>query len=402
MNHAQSNLSFLEARERIVARASRVGSEQVPLTEARSRTLFESVVSPAPLPPFDASAMDGYALSSRDASSAGLFELTVEGESRAGVPLGMLAADKACRIFTGAVLPPGADAVVIQEKCERTEHGIRFEGPIHPFQNVRRAGSELQEGAVALEAGAVLTPFALSLLAALDMTEVNVSARPRVALIATGDELRAPGTKGPAGMLAESNTIALSGLCDRAGAQVTRVAHVGDNEDNTVKALADAINDSDLVVTIGGISVGDHDVVRTALSRVGVQLEFSKVRIKPGKPIAFGSAARTLILGLPGNPVSAQLTFCLFGMPLLRAMQGQPRIFPEERMAVLESALSHTPGRLGFYRVHLRGNRAFPDGNQSSGSAGSLAWADALAVVPEESGDLPAGSRVSVLRLADL
>jgi molybdopterin molybdotransferase len=177
---------------------------------------------------------------------------------------------------------------------------------------------------------------------------------------------------------------------------------VGDSRAATEQALRDALRGSDLLLTVGGVSVGEHDLVRAALSNVGAQLDFWKVLIRPGKPLAFGRFGETLILGLPGNPVSAQLTFALFGMPLLRAMQGDQQPLPARGRARLQSALRQTPGRTGFYRAKLDGDLAITSSNQASGSTASLAHADALLIVPAESAGLAAGDSVEMIRLAEL
>jgi len=260
----------------------------------------------------------------------------------------------------------------------------------------------LAEGAVALGRGTRLTPFQIGLAAAVDRSELLVARRPRVTILCTGEELRSPGSSPRPGTIPDSNAPSLAALVTSAGAEAVIAPRTGDTLPATEAAIVAALRGSDLVLTVGGVSVGEHDLVRAALAQLGAELEFWKVQIRPGKPLAFGRLGDTLILGLPGNPVSAQLTFALFGMPLLRAMQGDRRPLPSRGHARLHSALRQTPGRMGFYRAALQGDLAFTATNQASGSAASLAYADALVILPADSAGLEAGERIEFIRLAEL
>jgi molybdopterin molybdotransferase len=395
-------LEFEAAVARMLEAAPRLAAESVELGEADGRVLAETIVAAAPLPPFDYSAMDGYAVRVSDFARAGPWTLPVAGESRTGRGAPGLEPASACRIFTGAPLPAGADAVVMQENVERDGNRARFASRPAAGDNVRNAGEDLRPGAVALEAGTRLGPQHVGLIAALDRARVSVALRPRVVVICTGDELRAPGSAGRPGSIPESNGPAIAALARRAGARVAIAALAGDDRDATRHAVARALTDCDLLVTIGGVSVGDHDVVRPALEAAGVRLDFWKVRIKPGKPLVHGVAGDARVLGLPGNPASAQVTFVLFGMPLLRAMQGDHQPRPPLRRATLDAPLTHSPGRLGFYRVRLAGERATPFGNQASGATTNMAWSNALALVPEASQGIAAGERVDVIAFDEL
>jgi molybdopterin molybdotransferase len=313
-----------------------------------------------------------------------------------------LRAGTAARIFTGAALLEGADSVIMQEDAERDGDAVTFHAVPQRGSHVRRRGEDLALGAVALTRGTRLNPFRLGLLAALDRAEVCVARRPRVALLCTGDELRDPGSPARAGSIPDSNGPSLAALARRAGADVLRLPRTGDDLTQTRTALQRALAECDVLLTVGGVSVGDHDVVKQALEAEGVTLDFWKVKIKPGKPLAFGRRNDTWVLGLPGNPVSAQLTLCLFGLPLLRALQGDAQALPAVAQVRLGSAIAQKPGRLGFYRARLQDGVALPHPNQASGAPTSMAHADVLVMVPEDSEGLAAGAVAAALRLDDL
>jgi molybdopterin molybdotransferase len=260
----------------------------------------------------------------------------------------------------------------------------------------------LESGSIALSAGARLDAYALGLLAAVDRATVSVAKRPRVTILATGDELRPPGSAPRPASIPESNGIAVAALAVTAGASVDRRDPARDDPDETKRRFAEAIAGCDVLVTIGGVSVGDYDVVRPALEAAGVALAFHKVAMKPGKPLTLGRRGDTIVLGLPGNPVSAQVTFALFGLPLLRKMQGASRVVPLPRTVRLGGPIKQKPGRRGFYAATLEGDVATPLGGQSSGATTSLAWADALVVVPEDSSGLDAGATATAFALGDL
>lgn len=395
-------LSFDEALQRILASAPALPSERVELGHGIGRVLAEDLIAGSPLPGFDYSAMDGYAVATADFTGSGPWTLPVRGESKAGALAPTLAPASACRIFTGAPIPDGADAVVMQENVERAGDSAGFASAPALGAHIRRRGEDLAEGAPALTRGTRLTPFRIGLAAAVDRAELLVARRPRVTILCTGEELRSPGSPAVPGTIPDSNGPSLAALVASAGGLPRLAPRVGDTMPETEQALAAALRDCDLLLTVGGVSVGEHDLVRVALERVGVSLEFWKVAIKPGKPLAFGRTGDTLVLGLPGNPVSAQLTFALFGMPLLRAMQGDAKPLPARARARLQSALPHHPGRTGFYRVRLEGDLAVTATNQASGSPASLAHSDALVVVPAESSGLAAGESVELIRLAEL
>jgi molybdopterin molybdotransferase len=395
-------LTFEDALARVLSGAPRLGTERVPLEAALGRVLAEALTAAMPLPPHDYSAMDGYAVSIAALRGEGPWELPVRGESRTGRVAPDLVGDSLCRIFTGAPMPQGADAVVIQEDVERTADLARFSARPSPGQHVRRAGEDLPQGATALSAGTRLGPYQLGLAAAVDRADVVVSKRPRVTIVSTGDELRKPGSAPRPASIPESNGVAIAAMATLSGAEARLGASSSDEQSDTERSLGAALDVSDVVVTIGGVSVGDYDVVRPALEAAGVSLDFYKVAIKPGKPLTVGRRGSTVVLGLPGNPVSAQITFALFGLPLLRRMQGDRRTEPQARAMRLGAPIKQRPGRRGYYPARIEEGIVTPLPGQASGSTTSLAWADGLIVVPQESAGHEAGATVDVLLLGEM
>jgi molybdopterin molybdotransferase len=398
-------ISFEEARRLVLSNVESVAEECVALDRAAGRVLARPVVARGPFPPFSLSAMDGYAVATSSWKGGGPWTAEVVGESRTGSVPTPLVAGTVCRIFTGAALPEGADAVIMQENIARDGNRATFTAAPRAGAHVRFAGEDLKEGELAIEPGTRLAPLHLSLAASLDHPELVVARRPRVVIVCTGDELRAPGEPARPGTIAECNSVGLRALAEQACAEASTLPIVRDDREGARRAFERALADADLLVSVGGVSVGDHDVVRPALEDAGVALDFWKVAIKPGKPLALGRAGRTRVLALPGNPASSLVTFWLFALPLLRAMQGDNRPVPAPFKAKLASNVTRSPGRLEFMRARL----ATVDGelfvetlaNQASGAVTSMAWADALAMIPPEATSLARGERVDVLRLAD-
>lgn len=411
-------LRFEEALARILALGSSAqtvaaATELIPLEDAEGRVLSADLTAGLDLPGFDYSSMDGYAVRARDldASHGPPFRLTVRGESRTGVVPEALQPATAMRIFTGAAVPTGADAVVMQEKVIREGDVAVISAAPRSGQNVRRRGEDLAAGAVAIAKGTRLRPAHLSLAAALDRDHVSVTERPVVTILSTGDELRRPGTDAVPGTIPESNSVALRAMARRAGATTRRHPYVRDDRGATERAFAAALEESDVLVTIGGVSVGDHDLVRPALEAVGVHLDFWRVAIKPGKPLVIGRFVRdrkrdAIVVGLPGNPASAMITFALFGVPLLRVLQGDSKPFPAFARARMTRAHAHDPGRLEFARAVVsqadEGLSVTTLGNQASGAMTTMAQADALVCIPEAATGVGAGDEVDVLLMSDL
>ena len=402
-------LRFEEALARILALGAPVlSSEVVPLEDAEGRVLGEDLVAAMDLPAFDYSSVR-----LRDLDDAGVapFRLPVRGESRTGALPGPLEPGTTMRIFTGAAIPAGADAVIMQENVARDGDVAVVAQRPRTGQNVRRRGEDLAARSVAIARGTRLRPAHLSLAGAIDRADVSVVKRPVVTILATGDELRRPGTDALPGTIPESNTVALRAMARRAGASTRAHPFVRDDRAATERAFAAALDTSDVVVTIGGVSVGDHDLVRPALEAVGVQLDFWRVAIKPGKPLMIGRFPRAgrrdaIVVGLPGNPASATITFAVFGIALLRAMQGDAKPFPTFARARMTRAHAHDPGRLELARAVLsqadHGYAVTTLGNQASGAVTTMAQADALVCIPENATGVGAGDDVDVLLMSDL
>ena len=399
-------LPFSEALARLLAGAPPLGAERVSLDEAWGRVLAEDVIAPAPLPPFDYSAMDGYALRRADLAGDGPWDLPVVGESAAGGELPALVTGAACRIFTGARLPEGADTVLMQENVERRGDRLAVSALSQPGAHIRRRGDDLVEGAIALARGLRMTPGRIALAASQERAQLFVARRPVVTVLCSGDELRAPGEAGRPGSVVESNGYFVAAAARSAGAIVRVAPFVRDDEETSKLAVRDALRGSDLVVTIGGVSVGDRDVIKPALEAAGVTLDFWKVKIKPGKPLAVGHLGATQVLGLPGNPASASLTFLLFGMPLIRALQGDASPLPMRLRAAAATSFRRNPGREEFVRARLEssaeGLRVHFFRNQASGSVVSFAEAEALAVIAEDRAQVSEGELIEVIRIGDI
>ena len=395
-------LDFEVARARILDQVEPLSSELIPVADADGRILAEDLVSGVDLPPFDYSAMDGYAVRAADFTGAGPWQMSVSLEQRAGESGQRLTPGTAARIFTGAPLLEGSDSVIMQEDSERAGDSVTFRLPPRQGSHVRRRGEDLAVGTVALARGTRLDPFKVGLVAALDRATVRVSRRPRVLVLCTGDELRDAGSIARPGSIPDSNGPSLAALARRTGAEVRVLPRSSDDFETTRAAVAQALADCDVLLTVGGVSVGDHDVVKKALEAEGVLLDFWKVKIKPGKPLAFGRRGDCYVLGLPGNPVSAQLTLALFGLPLLRGLQGDTRAVPQLTRVRLGSALSQKPGRLGFYRARLVEGLAQVHANQASGAPTSMAMAELLVLLPADASSAAAGATVDALRLDDL
>jgi molybdopterin molybdotransferase len=384
-----------EALALVLARARPLGPEDVPVVRAAGRIVAEPALAVTDLPPFDSSAMDGYAVRAEDTPGP----LAVVGHSAAGKPEARtLGAGEAIVISTGAVVPAGADAVV---PVERTSGNVEVEG-VSAGDNVRPRGGDARAGDVVVEPGDVLRPAQLGALAAAGVATVRCARRPRVIVLATGSELRAPGEPLAPGEIYESNTVLLAAQLESAGAEVTVHDSVSDDEDATRAALERGL-ESDVLVTSGGVSVGPHDLVRGALAELGAEEIFWRVAVKPGKPIAFAVRGDTLVFGLPGNPVSSLVGFELFVRPALLALQGARDPGP-----------SYLPGRLGTTvrrnerRDELvRARTRIEDGavvldpltGQESHMIVRSAAASALVLVPRGTGELSEGSQVSYLRI---
>jgi molybdopterin molybdotransferase len=293
----------------------------------------------------------------------------------------------------------------MQEKVQRDGESIRLSEPVKKGQNIRRAGEDLDRGAVAIGGGTRLLPGGIALAAMLGVSELEVARRPRVTILCTGDELRAPGEAAGHASIPESNSAALAALARQASA-VVRIAPIArDQPTATQLAIERALEGTDVLLTVGGVSVGDHDVVRPALERAGVTLDFWRVAIKPGKPLAVGRRNGARVLGLPGNPASALVTFAVFGVPLLRALQGDARPLPLPLRVALTGERKRSPDRLELVRASLQAEggvlTARVHENQASGAATSLAHSDGLAFIPPGEGNVGKDELVDFVRWED-
>ncbi len=389
-------ISIDEARGRVLEAVRTLAAEDVRLAEALGRVLAEDVESPIDVPPFDSSAMDGYAVVAGQEA-----ELEVVGESRAGRPAGApVEPGTAIRISTGGVVPAGATAVVPLEASSAGDGDVRVRvRASHEGDNIRRAGEDVRAGTVVLGRGTRLGPAELGVAASVGRASLRCARRPRVAILVTGDELTEPGRPlGPGGIYS-SNGWALAAQVERAGALVTARETVPDQAADTRAALADVLGSSDVVIVSGGVSVGPHDHVKPALAGLGVEERFWGVRLRPGKPTWFGALGDVLVFGLPGNPVSAMVGFHLFVRTALAAMQGADPSAPRSS-ATLEEPIPRHRNREQAVRVHLEtsgsGWRARSTGPQGSHMLTSMLGATALARIAPGEGEVAAGERVEV------
>jgi molybdopterin molybdotransferase len=387
------------ARARVVAAVpGPLAPESVPALRAPGRWLAEDVVAADDVPGFDNSAMDGFAVRAADTTGAPV-TLPLAGESRAGHPAaGPLPAGAAMAISTGAMLPQRADAVVRIEDTASADGSVEVRVAVEPGRDVRRAGEDVRAGSTVLRAGTRLGPAELGVLASVGVAEAPCARRPRVAVLTTGDELVGPGEpRGPGGVR-DTNAVSVAALAHQAGAEVVDVARVPDDATATVAALRDGLR-ADVLVACGGVSVGAHDHVKPALAELGVEPAFWGVALRPGKPTWFGIRGETLAFGLPGNPVSAMVTFHLFVRPALLALAGATE--PETRVeAVMDEAYAKSPGRAHAVRCRLEaradGWHVRPTGPQDSHILTSMLGAQALALLPADRGDVAAGERVEI------
>jgi molybdopterin molybdotransferase len=387
-------LSIGQARAAVLAEVRPLEAEEVAVADALGRVLAEDVVAAADVPGFANSAMDGFAVRSGPAGR----RLRIAGESRAGAPAARPLGDgEAIRISTGAMLPEGADAVLQIELVTESDGAIVLGDDVPPGRNIRHPGEDVTKGTTLMSAGAMLGPAEIGVAVNAGRASVGVASRPHVAILATGDELTDPGAPLGPGQIHDSNAPMLAALARQAGAEV-RARRVGDRRAATTEAIREALGEADLLVLSGGVSVGPHDHVKPALEANDVEQVFWRVALRPGRPTWFGvrRGDGTLVLGLPGNPVSAYVTFALFARPAIERLQGvsETTRTAKARLAV---AIPRHPDRDECVRVRIdEQGAATPTGPQGSHILSSLLGADGLAVIPRGEGDLPAGSVVDV------
>ncbi len=388
-SHAGPALKSLEEALALLLNHARAveGTETVPLSEALGRVLAQPVASKVTVPPWDNSAMDGYAVNTADLSGDAP-RLPVSQRIPAGASGEPLQPGTAARIFTGAPVPPNADAVVIQEVCRQDGDEVVINQIPAAGANIRRAGEDTEQGQEVIPAGTRLGPQHLGLAAAVGHGELTVHRRLKVALFSSGDELINPGEPLGPGQIYNSNEYTLKGLLEALGCEVHTLGIVEDTFDATCKALQQAAEGADLVMTSGGVSVGEEDHLKPAVEKLGT-LDLWKIAIRPGKPLAFGHIGDTPFVGTPGNPVSLFVTFCLFARPFILKMQGvQGELSPQPVMARIDFDWSKPDKRREFARARMELDeqgeaKVSIFRSRSSGVLTSLAWANGLAVLPE-------------------
>jgi molybdopterin molybdotransferase len=374
-----------------------IGIETLALREASGRILAHDMVAPIPLPPQANSAVDGYAFAHADLSADGPTTLKLQGRTAAGQSPAIVAAGHASRIFTGAVMPAGLDTVMMQEDCEAASGSVILAPGLKRGANARPQGEDIAKGATALPAGRRLMPPDLALLAGLGLTEAAVRRRLRVTVFSTGDELADPPGPLLPGRIFDANRAMLLALLQRLGADSRDGGILPDNAGATARALRDAADESDLLITSGGVSTGEEDHVRTAIAAAG-RLEFWRVAIKPGRPVALGTLGSTPLLGLPGNPVAALVTFQALGRPLFDRLAGATYRPPPTLRAIAGFSYRKKIGRLEYVRVTLDADgtaHRYP--KEGAGIITSLTESDALMALPENMTQLSPGDAAPII-----
>ena len=399
-------LSVEKARAYLLDRARLIEeNERIAVEEALGRVVAADVAAPIDVPGHANSAMDGYAVRAADIPHDGETTLRVTQRIAAGEVGSALAAGETARIFTGAPIPEGADAIAIQEDCRHDGASVVVPGPLAPGTFVRPRGNDIRAGAVALAAGIRIRPQEMGVAASVGIDRIEVRRRPRVAIVSSGDELRRPGEPLGPGQIYNSNRFTLLGLLQRLGCDVVDLGLVADTFEATRTALLEGADCADVLITTGGVSVGEEDHVRRALEAVG-ELEMWKVRVKPGKPIVYGRIGACDLLGLPGNPVSALVTFCLFVRPFILCRLGAAGVFPAPVCVAARFEWPRPGGRREYARARLV---TADDGEtvaeiharQGSDVLSATAWATGLVEIGEGTTVAP-GDRVRYYSFGDL
>jgi molybdopterin molybdotransferase len=397
-------IEYEVARGRVLSALKTRPSEFVPLAEALGRTLARDIKAGENIPPFTKATMDGYAVRAEDILAAGK-DAAVELEVLEDLPAGRVSrrsvgSGQAIRIMTGAPLPKGTDAVVMVEDTARSGGRVKIRRAVRPAENTGQAGEELKKGELVLERGGVIGPAETGMLAATGLARVPVVSRPRLAVIATGDEIVEPGERKAAGQIRNSNGPSLLAMALRTGADAKYLGIARDRSSSLRAKLARAVG-ADILVLSGGVSVGDYDLVKDELRAAGIKPVFWQVRIKPGKPVFFGRRGGQLVFGLPGNPTSAMVTFLLFVQPAIERLLGRTNPGPRGGRAVLAEDIVLKPGRTQFLRGVLDAEgpiltvAPYPD--QKSGVLRSMARSGVLIVVQADVSRLEKGRDVEIL-----
>jgi molybdopterin molybdotransferase len=397
-----NSLSVTEARARIErAIQPLTATEVVPLQSVLGRVLAQDIRSPMNVPAHANSAMDGYAVRGADLPEQGTRELQLIGTAWAGMPCSATVhAGQCVRIMTGAMLPEGSDTVIMQERAERVGDAVRIGADNKAGQHVRQAGEDIALGEIVLPKGKLLRPSESGVLASLGIAEIIVTRRLRVAFFTTGDELRTVGEPLASGQIYDSNRYTLHGMLNRLGVELIDLGIVRDRREDIENIFTQAATRSDVIVSSGGVSVGEADFVRETLERLG-KIHFWKIAMKPGRPLAFGRVGDACFFGLPGNPVSVMATFYQFVQPALRHMMGQSVTYPFAFKVPCATRLKKAPGRMEFQRGILEKNHegalvVRSTGEQGSGILSSMSLANCFIVLPDEMGTAEPGTLVEV------
>ncbi len=398
-------ISVEDAREVILSKIERLSTEEVPILDSLGRVLDEDILAEDDIPPFNRSAMDGYAVRFEDTTGAGPGKpvgLKVLGDVAAGyVPESPIGTGEAIRIMTGAQMPEGANAVVMVENTERTDNGVIVFSPVRPGENVRYAGEDIRAGETALKHGKKIIPGDIGMMASVGKATVKVVRKPRVAIITTGDELVNIDEPLMPGKIRNSNAYSIAAQVTDTGCIPLMLGIARDTKEELMAKIDEAVSRAaDMIITTGGVSVGDYDFVKDILNAAG-EMVFWKVAMKPGKPLAFGIIKGIPAIGLPGNPTSSMVSFEQFARPALLKMSGRKDI---TRMAVeavfQDSSFANRTGRRNMLRVVVTkdGNsfKARLSGSQESGNLKPMTIANGLMVIPEDVGEIKAGDKVTV------
>jgi molybdopterin molybdotransferase len=396
-------ISLAEALARIEARVLPViACERLPIRDCLNRVNNEAVTSPRDVPPSANSAMDGYAIAIDSLAHGGIVEFDLAGSAFAGKPFtGTCGAGQCVRIMTGALIPEDTDTVVMQEQAETGQDGkIRIDAEHRSGENIRRAGEDIKQGETVIEAGARLNPADLGVLASLGIAKLQVRRKPVVAFFSTGDELVAVGEELEPGMIYDSNRYSLHGMLARLQVDILDLGVVRDNPDSMRAALEEAANRADLIISTGGVSVGEADYIKPALADLGTA-EFWKIAIKPGRPLTFGQIGSSIFMGLPGNPVAVMVTFSQFVEPAIEALSGTrirpPRLIPARALDSLRKKTGRTEFQRGLASLDADNRwQVGKTGKQGSGILTSMSRANCLIVLPDGSAGVEPGDEVSI------
>jgi len=388
-------ITVKQAISKIEQVTSALNTIQVLVSESLNKILAENVLSPIHMPPFNQSAMDGYALGDVTSDSYQLIGEIKAGDSAENFSLSK---GQAIRIFTGAVVPKGTVTVAQQEIIERNNDTVKLTSSIIENKNIRPKGEQIKEGQVALEKGTLITPATIGFLYGIGIDKINIYSLPKIAIIATGSELVSPGEKLNPGQIYESNSFALKAAIETLGINATIVS-VKDDYEITRDAIKKAVEINDIVLTSGGISVGDYDFVGDAFQEIEIQEQFYKVQQKPGKPLYFGQKNDSAVFGLPGNPASALSCFYVYVMPTIKRMLGHTNAFNQRENAILANSYTRKGSFTHFLKAQIKDNQVVILNAQSSAMLSSFAAANCLACFPGEQEKWNIGDSIQVIRI---